>query len=330
MKRFLSLVLAAVLALCALPAMAESAAPTKLTVLTTSKDDLSADYSMKKVAEKCNVEFEWVYLVEDTAKEKFQIMVNANELPDIILDADVNVGDRVHAYSSYLYDMYLTGNVHFGGTTRHPKTSGSVSVKRGGTINYLKTEFNVREGTAYFNQVDSFLPSITFLADTRLTQAKVFLSITGPLDNMTFTLKSTPEMSQSEIIRLLTLRDAYKAGQANLDAGDLLIVGLQMSFLSEVEDVMRNMLWLDRFTIARGSGSAFDTHDEESNKAIDVYHVEMGKYISDKVMFKYTQQIGGDDTHRFGLQYDMNDRFGLSLEKEAQRFIVGLEARIHF
>ena len=252
------------------------------------------------------------------------------ELPDIILDADVNVGDKVHAYSSYLYDMYLTGNVHFGGTTRHPKTSGSVSVKRGGTINYLKTEFNVREGTAYFNQVDSFLPSITFLADTRLTQAKVYLSITGPLDNMTFTLRSTPEMSQSEIIQLLTLRDAYKAGQANLDAGDLLIVGLQMSFLSEVEDVMRNMLWLDRFTIARGSGSAFDTHDEESSKDIDVYHVEMGKYITDKVMLKYTQQIGGDDTHRFGVQYDMNDRFGLSMEKESQKFIVGLEARVHF
>ena len=252
------------------------------------------------------------------------------ELPDIILDADVNVGDKVHAYSSYLYDMYLTGKVHFGGPKRHPKTSGSVSVKRGGTINYLKTEFNVREGTAYFNQVDSFLPSITFMADTRLTQAKVYLSITGPLDNMTFTLRSTPEMSQSEIIQLLTLRDAYKAGQANLDAGDLLIVGLQMSFLSEVEDVMRNVLWLDRFTIARGSGAAFDTHDEESSKDIDVYHVEMGKYITDKVMLKYTQQIGGDDTHRFGVQYDMNDRFGLSLEKESQKFIVGLEARVHF
>ena len=163
-----------------------------------------------------------------------------------------------------------------------------------------------------------------------MTQAKVYLSITGPLDNMTFTLRSTPEMSQSEIIQLLTLRDAYKAGQANLDAGDLLIVGLQMSFLSEVEDVMRNMLWLDRFTIARGSGSAFDTHDEESSKDIDVYHVEMGKYITDKVMLKYTQQIGGDDTHRFGVQYDMNDRFGLSLEKESQKFIVGLEARVHF
>ncbi len=252
------------------------------------------------------------------------------ELPDLILDVDVNVGDKVHAYSSYLYDMYLTGKVHFGGTTHYPKTSGSVSVKRGGTVSYLKTAFNVREGTAYFNQVDSFLPSITFIADTRLTQAKVFLSITGPLDNMTFKLRSSPEMSQTEIIRMLTLRNAYKAGEANLDAGDLLIVGLQMSFLSEVEDVMRNVLWLDRFTIARGSGSAFDTHDEESNKDLDVYHVEMGKYITDKVMLKYTQQIGGDDTHRVGVQYDMNDRFGLSLEKEAQKFIVGLEARIRF
>ena len=107
MKRFLSLVLAAVLALCALPAMAESAAPTKLTVLTTSKDDLSADYSMKKVAEKCNVEFEWVDLVEDTAKEKFQIMVNANELPDIILRPDALAGDANQAYALGVDSVFL-------------------------------------------------------------------------------------------------------------------------------------------------------------------------------------------------------------------------------
>lgn len=253
-----------------------------------------------------------------------------SSLPELMLDMDVNVGDKVHAYSSYLYDMYLTGKVHFGGSTVHPKTSGTITVKRGGTVSYLKTPFNIREGTAYFNQVDSFLPSIVFLADTRLTQAKVFLSLSGPLDNMTLKLTSSPEMSQTEIIRMLTLRDAYKNGNANLDAGDLLVVGLQMSFLSEVEDVMRNMLWLDRFTIARGSGSDFDHHDEESNQDLDVYHVEMGKYISDKVMLKYVQQIGGNDMHRFGVQYDMNDRLGLTLDREADDYIVGVEARIRF
>lgn len=253
-----------------------------------------------------------------------------SSLPEVMLDLDINVGDKVHAYSSYLYDMYLTGKVHFGGSTAHPKSSGTISVKRGGTVSYLKTAFNVREGAAYFNQVDSFLPSIVFLADTRLTQAKVYLALSGPLDNMTLKLTSSPEMSQTEIIRMLTLRDAYKNGDANLDAGDLLIVGLQMSFLSEVEDVMRNMLWLDRFTIARGSGSDFDHHDEESNKDLDVYHVEMGKYISDKVMLKYVQQIGGNDMHRFGVQYDMNDRLGLTLDRESDDYIVGVEARIRF
>lgn len=253
-----------------------------------------------------------------------------SSLPEFMLDLNINVGDKVHAYSSYLYDMYLTGKVHFAGSTVHPKSSGTISVKRGGTVSYLKTAFNIREGTAYFNQVDSFLPSIVFMADTRLTQAKVYLSLSGPLDDMTLKLTSSPEMSQTEIIRLLTLRDAYKNGDANLDAGDLLIVGLQMSFLSEVEDVMRNMLWLDRFTIARGSGSDFDHHDEESNKNLDVYHVEMGKYISDKVMLKYVQQIGGNDMHRFGVQYDMNDRFGLTLDRESDNYIVGMEARIRF
>ena len=64
--------------------------------------------------------------------------------------------------------------------------------------------------------------------------------------------------------------------------------------------------------------------------AIVFYLVEFVMYISYKFFFQFTQQIGGDDTHRFGVQYDMNDRFGLSLEKESQKFIVGLEARIHF
>ncbi len=253
----------------------------------------------------------------------------SGELPDILLDMQVNVGNKVHFYSAYLYDMFLTGQVHFGGTTRHPRTSGSLAVKRGGSVNYLKTVFKIDEGAAYFNQVDSFLPSITFHAMTKLTQAKVYLALDGPLDAMNITLTASPEMSQTEIIQLLTLRNAYKAGK-QIDAGDLLNVGLQMSFLSEVEDVMRKMLWLDDFTLSRGSGSALDQHDRESkNDNEDVYNVEMGKYISDKLMLKYTQGIG-DNVHRYGLQYDMNDRYSFTLENEDNATIVGAQVQVKF
>ena len=78
--------------------------------------------------------------------------------PSMVFDVQVNVGDKVHFYSPYLYDLYLTGGFHVGGIMSHPKMSGGLQVKRGGTINYLKTEFKIREGRATFNQVASFMP----------------------------------------------------------------------------------------------------------------------------------------------------------------------------
>jgi translocation and assembly module TamB len=219
-----------------------------------------------------------------------------------------------------------------GGIMSHPKMSGSLKVKRGGTINYLKTEFKIREGVANFNQVASFMPSIEFFADTKLTQAKVFLSVRGPLGAAEMKLTSNPEMSQTQIIQLLTLRDAYKNGQTNMDAGDLLAVGLQMSFLSEVEGIMRQYLYLDKFSISRGSGSAFDRQSAEKEYRENKYdfNVSMGKYITDKVMLKYTHGFGGDNINRYGVQYDINDRWGVSLERESNKYIFGVEARITF
>ena len=253
-----------------------------------------------------------------------------SNLPDAVMDVQVNVGDKVHFYSSYLYDLYLGGQFHIGGIVSHPKMSGSLQVKRGGTINYLKTEFKIREGVATFDQVASFLPSIDFFADTRLTQAKIFLSAKGPLDKMEIKLTSSPEMSQTQIIQLLTLRDAYKNGQKNMNAGDMLSVGIQMSFLSEVEDILRDVLFLDQFTISRGSGSIYDRHDLENETNKYDFNVQMGKYISDRVMLKYTRSIGGENVNRYGLQYDFNDKLGLTFDREGSGYIVGLEARMTF
>lgn len=254
------------------------------------------------------------------------------ELPEMVLDVQVNVGDKVHFYTPYLYDLYLTGGFHAGGIMSHPKMSGSLQVKRGGTINYLKTEFKIREGIANFNQVASFLPSIDFFADTKLARTRVFLSVKGPLGAAEMKLSSSPEMSQTQIIQLLTLRDAYKEGQSNMDAGDLLVVGLQMGFLSEMEAIMRQYLLLDKFTISRGSGSAFDNQRREKENSENKYdfNVSMGKYITDKVMLRYIKGFGGDNINRYGVQYDLDDRWGLTVEREANEYIFGVEARIPF
>ena len=253
------------------------------------------------------------------------------ELPNIILDVGLNLGEKVHFYTPLLYNMYIEGAAHFGGTTRHPSPSGTLRVKKG-TVSFLKNNFKIREGEAYFNQVGSFLPSITFFADTKLTQATVYLSLKGPLDKMEKRLTSSNGLSETEIIRLLALRDAYREGQ-DLDAGDILAVGLQMSLLAEVEDTVKNLLYLDTFNIGRGSGSAFSEHSSssgaEENREHDLYNIEVGKYVTDKVQLHYVHGVG-EHMHRFGVQYDLNDHMSMTVDREGGDYIFGMEARFRF
>ena len=253
-------------------------------------------------------------------------------LPNIILDVSVNLGEKVHFYSSRLYDMYLTGNANFSGTTNHPKTSGTITVKRGGTLTYLESVFNIREGEMYFNQLGTFMPTVHFLADTKIDKTKIFLYIDGPPNNMQFKLGSSPEMNETEILRLLTLREAYSRGEGNLSTADALAIGLQMTILSDIEDALKRSLGIDQLTVARGSGSIFERHNpSESNKHDNAdYNVTIGKYINDRLMIRYTRGFGSHKLNRYGLQYEFNDNIGLTIEREGKDYIFSIEARYKF
>ena len=256
----------------------------------------------------------------------------SDELPHIILDVGVTVDRHVHFFSPSFYDIHPSGYVHFGGTTRHPRTTGMIGVRRGDTVSYLRTVFKIREGTATFNQAESFLPEIAFSAEARLTHTRVFLSAHGPLDHMDFRLWSNPEMSQEEIIRMLTLRSAYRSGEGNITAADVLSIGLQMSILSEVEDSLKDFLHLDVLRLSSGSGALFETKDDEAvRKNENEYNIEIGKYFGDRVLVRYVQGLGAaSDKHRYGIQYDFSDKFGISYDREGSDQLISMEARIRF
>lgn len=254
-------------------------------------------------------------------------------LPDIIIDVGLNLGDKVHFYSSRLYDMYLTGNVRFEGTTIHPKTSGVINVKRGGTLTYLESVFNIREGEAHFNQVDTFMPSLHFYAETKIDRTKIFLYVDGLPDKMDFKLGSSPEMSQDEILKLLTLRESYsKGGENTLSATDALAIGLQMTVIAEIEDALKRTLGIDQLSVSRGSGSMFESHSQGEKSTDDEfdYNIKIGKYIGDKFMVRYTRGFGSHKVNRYGIQYDFNDNMGLTVEREGKDYIFSIEARFKF
>ena len=105
-----------------------------------------------------------------------------------------------------------------------------------------------------------------------------------------------------------------------------------MTVLSEIEAVMKRVIFLDTFNIVRGhAGSVFSTYvSGEKRDDEDDYSIRMGKNLNDKLQVTLTQEIGSKHRTGYGLHYDFNDRFGMTVETRGSETIVGLEARIAF
>lgn len=267
------------------------------------------------------------------------------------LDLEVQVGNRVRFHNPYMYDIMAAGRVKFGGTTKEPAVSGRVEATRG-TVNYLRTQFKIAEGRADFNQFGSFEPVITLNADTRLEKTTVNLRINGPISAMDIKLTSEPAMSQQEILSLLTLRSRYfekqKAGEsASRDTGlsrdevvSLLDAGLQMRFVSELEESFRRAFGLDGFKLIKGTRSdpipnnSGSTNTGKTDRELDsdreVYNVEVSKYVTDRLMLSYTFGIDHKE-YNAAFRYDISKRISLTGsidEYNRQRF--GVETRFRF
>ncbi len=253
---------------------------------------------------------------------------------DMALDVTVEAKDKVRLYNSYLYDLWIDGRAHFGRTVKYPETEGLFKVKRG-TVSYLNTDFKVQEGWAKFDQVVSFVPSVHLKAETKIDRVKVMLGIDDPADQMQLKLTSTPAMSHQNILSLLTLRSRYfdkedSDGFGRDELVGILELGLQMSFMGAVESTVREMFDVDEFKLVRDTVSLAGFASGRRTDREEVYNVQIGKYLTDRLMLRYTMGVGYDG-YNFGVYYDMNDRFRLitTLDEDQDGFY-GVETYFKF
>lgn len=255
---------------------------------------------------------------------------------DMAIDLTIEAKDKVRLYNSYLYDIWLDGKAHFGRTLNYPDSDGSFKVKRG-TVSYLNTDFKVMEGRAKFDQVLSFIPSVHLKAETKIDRVKVMLGIDDPADQMKLKLTSSPAMSEQNIISLLTLRSRYFDKQdANKNAFGrdelvgMLELGLQMSFVGAVENTVRDFLNIDEFKLVRDTVSLEGFSGGRRADKEEVYNVQIGKYLTDKLMLRYTMGVGYDG-YNFGIYYDMNPHIRMitTIDEDKDAFY-GLETYFRF
>ena len=80
------------------------------------------------------------------------------------------------------------------------------------------------------------------------------------------------------------------------------------------------------------SGALFETEDDEVwRENENEYNGEVVTYFGDRVLVRYVQGLGAaSDKHRYGIQYDFSDTFGISYDREGSDQLISMEARIRF
>ena len=221
---------------------------------------------------------------------------------DLGIDVNVHAGKNVRLYDRTLYNMRISGDVHFGGSVLNPTSSGQFNVVSG-TFKYLSHTFDITKGTATFTS-GSYLPMLQLDAETTVGTYNIYLGVKGTVDHMDLTLKSEPSLSRQQIISMLTFGRGEPSNSStitNEDANALAVASAQMFAFGYVQDAVQNALGLDRVNITTGS---IDPNEPTSRETSGNYNIEIGKYVLPRTMITYTQGINNKQ-NKYGIEYSL-------------------------
>lgn len=228
---------------------------------------------------------------------------------DLLMDVTVTLGEKVRFYNSLLYDMYVHGNIHAMGLLSRPLMSGKVAVDRG-AIKYLSNEFTITEGTATWGGVpDTFMPTLNVHAVSNVGHYKVMMDVKGPADDMQLDLSSEPSLNDSQIVMLLTLRQAPGSSGEDNTTGALFNAGLQMLFSAGISDFLKDSFGLDMISVTTSLTDYYASNT--ANQRDDDYYIKLGKYLFNDFMLTATMGLNNKE-QSYGFRYDLKSRVGLT------------------
>lgn len=257
---------------------------------------------------------------------------------DIGLDVDVDLGNNLHLYNAAFMDLWLKGQFHILGSTAVPQINGSIRVNRGSRLKYLGTPFNIGFGEIYWPRPGTFVPNVNMSAFTRLGQYNIMAKASGPLslDDIVIKLSSDPPQDENTLKRFLTLKtdDASLGDEAWRGLVD---AGLQMTFLADVEDAIKDALGLDELRIYSGTVQntiAFSADPDRANEVTGQdrrqYNVLLSRYFGRKLLIGYTTSFDGEKSNLYaGYRIAPRVHIGISTDQDNNHWY-GVQYRTRF
>ncbi|AEE15379.1 protein of unknown function DUF490 [Thermodesulfobium narugense DSM 14796] len=123
---------------------------------------------------------------------------SASVLPNIKLDLSVNIGKNVDFQNDF-YTLYPSGNVKVAGTLNNPIIFADLNINSG-RISVFDQPFQVTRGHIKYTPLSH---TVNILAQSSISEYKVYLTVSGQLESPKLSFSSVPELSESQIIALI-------------------------------------------------------------------------------------------------------------------------------
>jgi len=274
------------------------------------------------------------------------VLLNIPGIPDmdqgssnIGLDVTLELGPNIHLRNKYMYDLWLAGGIHITGSTKFTNVDGSIDATKG-TISYIRTPFNIKRASVAWPIPGSIMPSVSFEATSRFSRYNITAKADGPVDEMNVSLTSNPAKSQTELLRMLTLKttdDNSNSSVNNANVQGLLDAGLQMTFMGDIEDFVKQTFAFDEFRIYNGnvrSSIGFDIDalkaENFTNEDRNQYNVLISKRFMKNALVGYSTSFDRE-YHSVFAEYDITDKLNLNFSKdEKNRRWYGIQYQISF
>lgn len=178
-----------------------------------------------------------------------------------------------------------------------------------GRFNYYNSHFSLNNAEAVFNPVDEGdIPNLQVNATTYAGGREININVNGPADKMTISFSSTPEMTEEEILNLLSTQGAL--GSAVIGGEDIgiqqivmqelirIVNGfLQEDLISDLESDFRTALSLDRIEI--------DALQYGLDREFNIY---LGKNLTDRLYLEYASFFSEDEREdEISFQYKLTE-----------------------
>jgi translocation and assembly module TamB len=189
------------------------------------------------------------------------------------------------------------------GSAAHYGLIGRVEAK-GGDIFFRGNEFEIIHGSVDFVESTRIVPVFHIESEAFLRGYRVRLNLDGPVDEFTLTLFSDPQLSDSDILVLLTSGNITE-GTEGIEGG--IGAGEATAFLTgQLQDVLE-----ERFKYITGF-ERFEVDPYTTSAGAISSRVTVGKEMLDKKLFvTYSSSLGSTELDVIKLQYNLTDNFSL-------------------